>query len=200
MEFRVLGRLEVWEGDRLLPLTPAKQRAILAVLLLYASHVVSVDRLIDELCEAPPKTAKVTLQNYLARLRRALQLPGTRQPVTEVLLTRAPGYLLRVEDDQMDLHQFERLSGAGRQALADNDPWQASEQLRGALSLWRGPAFADVAMGSSCEAEAARLEESRVSVLEDRIEADLLLGRHTELADELGALVLRHPLRERLYQ
>jgi DNA-binding SARP family transcriptional activator/predicted negative regulator of RcsB-dependent stress response len=199
MEFRVLGRFEIWDGARPLPLTAAKQRAILVVLLLHANHVVSVDQLIDELWgEAPPKTARVTLQNYLARLRKALGSQGNRQAAPEVLLTRSPGYLLRVDDDQVDLYQFERLAREGRQALASGDPVHAGDQLRAAMSLWRGPAFADVALGSMCEAEAARLEGCRISVVEDRIEADLLLGRHVELVGELEALVAEHPLRERL--
>jgi DNA-binding SARP family transcriptional activator len=200
MEFRVLGRLEVWDAGRELSCTAAKQRALLAVLLLHANEVVSLDRLIDELWgAAPPRTATVTLQNYVARLRKVLQVQGNHQVFREVLVTRSPGYLLRVDDGEVDRYRFERLATDGRQALAGGHAWRAGEFLRAALSLWRGPAFADVALGPLSRAEADRLDECRISAVEARVEADLQLGRHLELVAELEALVTEHPLRERLH-
>jgi DNA-binding SARP family transcriptional activator len=200
MEFRVLGRLEVWDAGRELSCTAAKQRALLAVLLLHANEVVSLDRLIDELWgAAPPRTATVTLQNYVARLRKILQAQGNHQVSREVLVTRSPGYLLQVDDGEVDRYRFERLATDGRQALAAGHAWRAGEFLRAALSLWRGPAFADVALGPLSRAEADRLDECRISAVEARVEADLQLGRHLELVAELEALVTEHPLRERLH-
>jgi DNA-binding SARP family transcriptional activator len=200
MEFRVLGRLEAWDAGRELSCTAPKQRTLLAVLLLHANEVVSLDRLIDELWgAAPPRTATVTLQNYVARLRNLLQAQGDHRVVGEVLVTRSPGYLLRVDDGEVDCYRFERLAAEGRQALAAGHAWRAGELLRAALSLWRGPAFADIALESLSRTQADRLNECRISAVEARVEADLRLGRHLELVAELEALVAEHPLRERLH-
>jgi DNA-binding SARP family transcriptional activator len=187
MDVRILGTLEVFAGGRQLLLGGTKQRATLAVLVLHANEVVSRDRLIDAVWgERQPATIRTVLQGYISKLRKELP-PGT-------LLTQAPGYLLRLTQNQLDLQRFERLV-----AEADGaDPAEAAATLRTALSLWRGPALADVADEPFARATITRLEELRLAALEARIESDLALGRHGLLVGELEGLVLQHPFRERL--
>src|SRR5436309_10440671 len=191
MEFRVLGPLEVRDSGRSLPLAGAKQRALLALLLVNANHVVSRDRLIDELWgEQPPGTAVQSLQVYVSRLRKLLP--------PETLLTRPPGYLLELEDDELDLRRFERLLAAGRETLATGEAERAAHLLHDALALWRGPALAEFAFEPFAQAEIGRLEDLRLAAVEERIEADLALGRQADLIGELEALVAENPYRERL--
>jgi YVTN family beta-propeller protein len=191
MEYRVLGPLEVRDGERSLPLAGAKQRALLALLLVNANHVVSRDRLIDELWgEQPPGTAVASLQVYVSRLRKLLP-QGT-------LLTRPPGYLLEVAPDELDLRRFERLLAEGRETLAHGESERASTVLREALALWRGPALAEFAFDRFAQAEIGRLEDLRLAAVEQRIEADLALGRHADLIGELEALIAENPHREHL--
>jgi len=191
LEFRILGPLEVVEHDRLLVLGGPKQRALLVILLLHRGEVVSTDRLGDELWgERPPASAAKTVQVYMSNLRKALG--------DGVLVTRGHGYLLQTARGQVDVDRFEVLVDAGRTALGEGDARGASERLREALALWRGPPLADFAYEPFAQAEAARLEEERLAALEDRIDADLALGRHAALVGELESLVRGHPLRERL--
>ena len=199
MEFRILGPLEVLEEGRSLPLGGPRQRAVLAVLLLHANEVVSSERLIDELWgEEPPKTADATLRVYVSQLRKTLESRGSGAGKRQVLESRARGYLVRLGADDLDLTRFERLFEQGREALAKGDATYAAAKLRDALALWRGRALADFAYETFAQAPVARLEEMRLAALELRIEADLLLGRHAELAGELEALVRDHPFREHL--
>src|SRR3954454_13234030 len=150
MEFRVLGPLEARERDRSLPLGGAKQRALLALLVLNANRVVPRERLIDELWgDEPPDTAVATVQVYVSRLRKVLG--------AETLITRPPGYLLEVETEQVDILRFERLVADARRA----DPERASDFLRQALGLWRGPALAEFASVPFARVEGRRLEERR---------------------------------------
>ena len=142
MEFLLLGPLEVRDSDGPIPLGGAKQRALLASLLLHANEVLSRDRLIDGLWGAqPPATAAHTVETYVSRLRRALHDAGS----DAALVTRAPGYLLRVDPQRLDLTRFGRLAGDGRRALAEANPELAAELLRQALALFRGPPLDDVA-------------------------------------------------------
>jgi DNA-binding SARP family transcriptional activator/ABC-type branched-subunit amino acid transport system substrate-binding protein/DNA-binding beta-propeller fold protein YncE len=187
MDFRLLGPLEVLESDRPISLGRGRQRALFALLLIHANEVVSTDRLIDELWgEAPPRTALKSVQVYVSRLRKEL---GDGR-----LLTRAPGYVLRVEPSEVDVARFERLVADADAA----DPQTAADKLRGALELWRGPALGDMAFEPFAQAEIARLGEARAAATEKRIDADLACGRHAELIGELESLVAQHPLRERL--
>jgi len=191
MEYRILGPLEVWGAGGEVSLGGPKPRALLAVLLLHANEVVPSDRLIDELWgEDSPEDAAAALRVNVSRLRKALP--------DGVLATRSPGYVVRVEPDELDLHRFERLVDEGRSLLARGLAADASKRLRDALSLWRGAALADFTYESFAQAPIARLEEIRLAAVELRIDADLLLGRHDELVGELEALVAEHPLRERL--
>ena len=190
LEFRILGPLEVLTAERALGLGGAKQRALLAVLLLHRREVVSTDRLIDELWgEHPPATAVKTVQVYVSHLRKALG--------ADLLLTHGHGYLLAAEPDQVDLDRFEKLAANGRSARAAGDSERASTLFREALALWRGPPLADFAYEPFAQTEIGRLEEARLAALEDRIDADLELGAHARLVGELEALCRKHPLRER---
>ena len=195
MEFLILGPLEARVDGRGLPLGGAKQRALLALLLLHRNEVVSTDRLIDGLWgEEPPATAVKVVQVYVSRLRRLLEPSGDGGR----LATRPPGYLLELEGDELDLDRFERLVEEADRASARGDPAAASGALRLGLAMWRGPPLADLAFEPFAQAMAVRLEEQRLAALESRVEADLALGRAPELIGELGALVREHPLRERL--
>jgi len=190
MEFRILGPLEVSSEIGPVPITPAKHRALLTHLLLHANEVVSADALVDALWgEKPPVSARKLLQVYVSQLRKSLG--------DSVLVTRAPGYLIAVEWPRLDTARFERLLREGGQALREGNPALASTLLARALALWRGPALADFAYDSLVQAEARRLEELRVTALEQRIEADLELGRHSRLVGELQVLVGEYPLQER---
>ena len=191
MEWRILGPLEVWDEGGEVSLGGPKPRALLAVLLLHPNEVVSADRLIDELWgEDSPERATAALRVNVSRLRKALP--------QDVLMTRSPGYVIRIEPDELDLHRFEHLVDEGRDLLARGLAAEASERLGDALSLWRGPALADFAYNSFAQAAIARLEEIKVAAIELRIDADLVLGRHHELVGELEALVAEQPLREGL--
>jgi YVTN family beta-propeller protein len=200
MEFRVLGPVEVYEGGRQLPIGAAKQRSLLAILLIHANETVSTGRLIDDLWgEQPPDGASHTLQVYVSQLRKTLEPDRPRRSPTQILITRDPGYLLRVGEDELDLHRFERLAEEGRAALRERRPAVASAKLERALALWRGRAFADVALEEFARDAVTRAEELRAIALEDRVEADLGCGKDAELVPELRGLVAAHPLRERLW-
>jgi predicted ATPase/DNA-binding SARP family transcriptional activator len=190
-DFGLLGPLMVHREGVELQLGGPKQRALLAILLLEANHAVSADRLIDALWgDHPPDTAKNTLQVYISQLRKLLP---------EGALETVPfGYRFAVTSEALDLARFEELAEQGRAALAVGDAATAAQALGAALALWRGPALADVAFEEFAQADAARLEELRLAVLEDRIEADLALGRHAPLVAELERLISENPFRERL--
>ncbi|HEX6662903.1 MAG TPA: BTAD domain-containing putative transcriptional regulator [Gaiellaceae bacterium] len=193
MDYRILGPLEAFDGERRLSLGGARQRAVLALMILHENEVVSRDVIVDALWgEEPPATAAKVLQNCVSALRK--ERPGG----TETLLTRGAGYELRIAPGELDRDRFERLLAEGRAALAAGDHADAGEQLRKAVALWRGAPLSDFTYERFAQEEITRLEELHVAALEDRIEADLALGRHVELVPELEALVAKHPLRERL--
>ena len=167
LEFRVLGPLEVWREGRPLKVGGERQRGLLVALLLNANEVVSAERLIEELYGSDPSgTAANALQAQVSRLRRLLDEEAENDG--GVVVTKAPGYLLRVDQEQVDVTRFERLAAEGRDALAAGDPVRAGELLREALALWRGPALVDVPSVELVQAEARRLEELRLAALTDR--------------------------------
>jgi DNA-binding SARP family transcriptional activator/ABC-type transport system substrate-binding protein len=196
MEFRILGPFEVAEeGSRLIPIRAAKERALLLLLLLHANEVVSAERLIDELWgERPPESAANVLQTYVSHLRRLLE-PGTRHRDNGLIVTRSPGYLLKLVPGQVDLHRFETLVADARSSA---DRAAALGKLREALDLWRGPPLPEFAFEGFAQTAIARLEELRLTALEERLELELELGQNGDLVGELEALVAKHPLRERL--
>jgi DNA-binding SARP family transcriptional activator len=177
MDFRILGPLEVSDGGREVALGGVKQRSLLAVLLQRPNAIVSTDHLLAELWgEARPASADNSVHVYVSRLRKALG--------PDRVVTRPPGYALRVDPSELDLAKFERLRAEGRP--------------REALALWRGPAYHDLGYEPCVQAERARLEELRLATLEERIDADLAAGRDTDLVGELETMIREHPLRERL--
>jgi DNA-binding SARP family transcriptional activator len=189
MEFRILGPLEVLDGDAPVKLPGPKQRSLLAMLVLHANEVVSSDRLIDELWPGePPESGAAALQASVSRLRKSLG-GGARR-----LETVAPGYVLHLDSQELDLRRFEQLVGEAER----DEPAEAAERLRAALALWRGSPLADFAYEPFAQAAIGRLEELRLLALERRIDADLLSGRDAELVPELESLVAQHPLREGL--
>jgi DNA-binding SARP family transcriptional activator len=190
VEFRVLGPVEATVEGRPIPLPAAKPRALLALLLLSRNRVVSVGRLLEELWgDEPPETATKALQGYVSQLRKSLG--------PDRVLTKPPGYSLRIEDGELDLDRFERLVREGRELLAAGDSKAAAKRLEQALELWRGMPFAEFVAEPFARDAGARLEDARLAALEERIEADLALGRHSRLVPELEELVAREPLRER---
>jgi DNA-binding SARP family transcriptional activator len=190
VKFRVLGPVEVIVDGRPVSLPAAKPRALLAVLLLSRNRVVSIGQLVDELWgETPPDTATKALQGYVSHLRKALG--------AERVVTKPPGYFLHVDEGELDLDQFEQLVREGRELLAAGDSKAAAKRLSEALELWRGTPFAEFESEPFARDAGARLEDARLAALEERIEADLALGRHARLVPELEELVAREPLRER---
>ncbi|QFQ97086.1 tetratricopeptide repeat protein [Streptomyces phaeolivaceus] len=192
LEFRLLGPVEAWHGDRPLRLGGPKPRALLAVLLLRAGQVVPADALVDVIWgDEPPDTARALVQTYVSALRRALPAGAA-----EAIETRPPGYVMRPGVGRVDLAGFEARTADGRRAAAEGDHEEAARLLREALELWRGPALGGV--GEALRGEAGRLEEARQAALEERIAAELETGGHeAELVTELTALVEDHPARER---
>jgi len=188
--FSLLGPLAVSLDGEPTPLGGQKRRALLAALLLEPNRIVSRDRLIDALWgEDPPDTARNTIQVHVSQLRKLLP--------EGALETAPPGYRLVVDPQTVDFLEFVRLSEEGRSALASGDAANAAQTLRAALALWRGAPLADLAGEAFIQAEIARLEELRLAAFEDRIDADLALGRHDEVVPELERHVVEQPLRER---
>jgi DNA-binding SARP family transcriptional activator len=187
VDFAILGPLEARDGGEPIALGGPKQRALLTILLLEAGRVVSLDRLVEMLWAGnAPATATASLQNFVAQLRKALG-PG-------VIETRPPGYLVRLEPEQLDVARMRRLVDEARA----NEPVRRAELLDQALALWRGEALAEFRYETFAQEEIARLEEFRLALLEERAEAKLAIGAHRDLVTELEALVRKHPLRERL--
>ncbi len=193
MELRILGPLEVADGEKTIALGGPKQRALLAILLLSAGDVVSTDRIVDELWGSePPAKSAHTVQVYVSNLRKALGEHGR-----DLLVTRAPGYCVEVDAASFDLARFESDLRDGRAALEHGEAETASATLADALALWRGAPLADFAYEPFAQQAIARLEELRLVATELRIEAELGLGRHAELIPELRALAAAHSRRER---
>jgi len=192
MEFRMLGPVEVRRGEESLALGGAKQRALLAILLVHANHIVSRERLAELLWgDEPPSTADHVIEVYVSQLRRVLEPEGAPY---KVLVHKPAGYVLQVAPSDIDVNQFASLVEEARSA----QPAAAATQLARALEMWRGPALADFAGESFALSESARLNELRLYAREERIGAELALGHHAQLIGELQGLVEEHPLRERL--
>jgi YVTN family beta-propeller protein len=199
-EFGILGPLQVCRAGCAVPLGGPRQRAVLALLLLEANRVVSMDRLAEDVWGgSPPEGWATTLQTYVFHLRRALEPDRGRGAAGDVLVTRDRGYLLRAGRRHMDAARFQDGFMAGRAALEAGRCAEAAQTLRQALDLWRGPVLADLADYAFTRPEAARLEELRLAAVEARVDADLALGRHDALTAELEQLAAEHPLRERLH-
>jgi WD40 repeat protein/DNA-binding SARP family transcriptional activator len=191
MRYQILGPLEVMRDRERVPLGGPKQRLVLAHLLIRARELVSADLLIDEIWgDEPPDAARASLQSYVSHLRAALG--------ADLLVGRAPGYVLHASAEDVDATRFEALVAQARRVLT-TDPASAARTLRDALGIWQGEPLADLSNERSLQPEIERLSAMRLGALEDRIEADLALGRHGDIVSEMERLVARHPLRERLY-
>ncbi|GGZ96576.1 AfsR/SARP family transcriptional regulator [Streptomyces subrutilus] len=225
MDIDVLGALAVRENGISITPTAPKPRQVLALLALHADQVVPVSALIEELWAGePPRSARTTLQTYVLQLRAliataleqgarpgqapaadpaaAYPAPGGGAAVRtakDVLVTLPGGYLLSSGGGTLDVREFDRLAGTGYRAMDAGDFAGAARLLREALALWSGPAFADVHGGVQLDMETRRLEETRLCALDQRIEADLRLGRHRELLAELTVLATRYRTHENLH-
>jgi DNA-binding SARP family transcriptional activator len=189
-EFRLLGPLEAVVDGTPVRLAAEKPRALLALLLLNRNRVVPTERLVDELWgEEPPARATKALQVYVSQLRKALG--------PERLVTRPPGYELRVDEGEFDVARFESLAAAAREQLSAGNARAAAKGLRDALELWRGPALREFRAEPFAELAAARLEDQRLAAVEDRIKAELDSGETARVIPELEELVAAEPLRER---
>jgi DNA-binding SARP family transcriptional activator len=198
LEFRILGTLEVWRDGAAATVAAARQRDVLAALLLQANRVVAAERLIEMVWgDDPPTTARNTLHTLVRRLRQVLA--GTPAAAHQILQTRPPGYRLVVGSDRLDLSRFEELRRRGREALASGDAEAAAGLLGEAVALWRGPALADVTAPWLLRVEQPRLQEQYLQAVELRIDAELARGRQVEMLGELRRLVAEQPLRERLH-
>ncbi|WP_189829263.1 AfsR/SARP family transcriptional regulator, partial [Streptomyces subrutilus] len=203
MRIQVLGPLSAEvNGGSIVP-TAGKPRQVLSLLALYPGRVMPVPTLMEEIWGTqPPQSALTTLQTYILQLRRRLGTamgPDAPGGAKEVLATRHGGYLLQIPEDSVDVHDWERLIREGQGAYEAGDSQLAADRLRAALDLWRGPALVDVRVGPILDIEVMRLEESRLVTVERRIDADLRLGRHSELIAELTDLTARHPQHEGLH-
>ncbi len=192
MEVRVLGTLEVVGDDGPVSLRASKQRRLLAALVIHRGETCSADALIDAVWgETPPSSARKLLHIYVSQLRRALPAGGR-------IVTHGSGYALDLDPASLDATRFERLLAEGRAALGQDNSELAASLLGQALALWRGPAYADFTYEDFANGEVERLEELRLVALEERIAAQLQLGRHADLLGELRSLAAAHPQRERL--
>ncbi|OLF06635.1 hypothetical protein BLA60_30675 [Actinophytocola xinjiangensis] len=202
MQINVLGPLETYvNGDAITP-SAAKHRQVLALLALHAGEIVSVRVLLEELWgNEPPETSQQTLQTYILHLRQRIgdAMGMSKSDVGKTLLvTRHTGYSLRINRRDLDAGHYEVLARKGLQEMARDDYQAASDSMRRALAMWRGPALVDVAAGHPLSVHVNRLEESRLGVVEDCVDADLWLGRHHHLLSELAELTARYPMNERL--
>jgi len=196
VRYAILGPVELRDGERRLAIGGRRQRGLLVLLLLHANETVASDLLVDAVwSDAPAEGSRKRLRMAIARLRETLASCG--ETAAPPLRTMPGGYRLDVGPDELDAEAFEARVEAGRQALGAGDAAAATRMLADALALWRGPALADVAYEDWAQPEIRRLEELRLAALESRVEADLRLGRHSDLVGELEALVGRHPTRER---
>jgi DNA-binding SARP family transcriptional activator len=198
MNIKLLGPFSIHLGHTPVVPSAAKPRQILALLALNAGQVVTVSTLVEELWgDYPPRSAAATLQNYILQLRSKIAAAMVHGGDPKQLLsTRHCGYVLEPHAVRTDVEEFGRLARAGRRAAETGDHLTAADLLGRALALWRGRALADVRMGRVLELEATSLEETRLGVLERRIEADLALARHADMLGELSTLAVRHPMNE----
>ena len=193
MHFKILGPLEIRVNEQEIPLNGARQRAVMAGLLLEANRVIPTNRLIKLLWDTqPPATAKEQVQNVVSAVRRTLE---RWSPLAGTVVTRPSGYMAVAPTDQLDAARFQELSAQARATVA-NDPPTALGMYHAALALWRGPALAGLG-NEVVHAAAVRLDEERLVTLEERLELELELGGARNIVGDLQALTMEHPLRER---
>ena len=194
MEFKILGPLEGFHGDKQLRIGGRRQQIALAMMLLELGKVIPLSRLIDAMwdCE-PPVTARAQVQICISNLRRTMTAAGG----PDLIDTHSHGYLIRSEGSTLDLHAFEAAAAEGRQSLAAGNPAEAVMKFRAALGLWRGPALCDIP-STLVQNSVAHINEHKLTVLESCLQAELLSGQFDDVAAELVKLTSEYPLRERL--
>jgi DNA-binding SARP family transcriptional activator len=204
IEVGVLGELRARAGNVDLVARPQQQRQVLALLAMAPKQVVRVSELCAELWEdEPPHSALTVIQTYVVALRKKLANAlgcGQREVSNKVLVTHQDGYSQNMDRDMIDATRFDRLARLGSRMLAAGRPGEAANHLHHALELWRGPVLADLRTGPVLDLDVTRLTLARQVAVEQRIEADLALGRHYEVLPELADLTARHKLDEKLYQ
>lgn len=202
MDIKLLGEFEATMNGKAIAPSAAKPRQVLALLALNAGRIVPVPMLIEELwSDRPPASVRTTLQTYILQLRRLIRsalLPEERGLAKEILITRFEGYVLDVSPHDVDVIGYEELLRAGHEAMERKDYQSTSRHLGMALAYWRGRALVDVRIGMPLSIEVARLEEGRINALETRIAADIQLGRHSAVLNELTVLTAQHPMHENL--
>lgn len=200
MDLRLLGPLEARLNGQAFTPSAGKTRQLLALLAIHAGELVTSTAMVEELWgKDAPRTAMGTIQTYILKLRKSFtDDAGLAEDPRDLLVTRPGGYALAIPADTVDVNRYQALADAGEAALADGDDETASRHLGAALDNWRGPALVDVPTDFLLSIEVTRLEQSRLSVLESRIEADLRLGRHHQVLEELAELTARYPMHEKL--
>lgn len=202
-DIKLLGTFEASAGGVSFVSSASKQRQVLAVLAVNAGRTIPMSRLTEELWgTTPPRSSSTTIHTYIGKVRRALDVALDDDPGLEgkdVLATDGAGYRLNIPREDIDINRFDRLAAAGRRAVENGDQVNAARELKAALALWRGSAISDIAHGPLLMVETVRLEESRLSILDLRIEVELRLGRHRELLSELAGLCARFPMSENFY-
>lgn len=197
LQFRILGPLEVWNDRRSCAPTAPRALVTLALLIVRANHVVSLETIIKELWDDhPPRSGATTAQTYVYQLRRLIDDDVATGTGKDVLITKSPGYALLVDPEQIDLFRFQRLTSEAHRLMEIDRPDLAAGKLREALDMWPGPPLANVEPGPVLEGHVAALEEQRMQALNLRIEADLRLGRHHQMVAELRSLTVEYPYNE----
>jgi DNA-binding SARP family transcriptional activator len=195
MDLRLLGPVEAWVDGESLALGGPTRRAVFAALLLKADKALPSGPLVHAVWEEPPASSHSNIRTHIAGLRRVFRDAGQE----DRLSSSGSAYRLIVEPGELDVVRFSDLAGQGKQAFSDGDFETASRHFGDALEQWRGPALNGATLGHMLQAEAARLEEQRLAVVEQGVDVDLALGRHDELVVRLRALVVEHPMRERFW-
>lgn len=198
--YKMLGPLEICKDDKEYTPTAPKMLQLLAMLLLQAGKVVHIESIIQELWpDGPPRTVRTTMQTYVYQLRKSIEGNQLASNADELLVTRPPGYMLKVSSSQVDVFAFQRLCRRGRELLDRRDIREAARDLRAALALWSGPPLANVQCGPVLSAYVVDLQEQRRNALHQCIEAELERGMHRDLIGELRSLVIANPLDEALH-
>jgi SARP family transcriptional regulator, regulator of embCAB operon len=200
IEFNILGPLEISTENKDGVLVAPKARQLLALLIVHANQVVSIEDIMEELWgNDPPSSAVTTAQTYICHLRKQFSRFAAIDHPPRLATTVGPGYVLHMNSARSDVESFRRLHALGRTLLAEGHPGRAAPHLTQALQLWRGLPLANIRLGRLLQGHVTALKEERTHALELRIEADMQLGRHRELVGELRSLVLSHPLNEWLH-
>ncbi|ROO87032.1 DNA-binding SARP family transcriptional activator [Actinocorallia herbida] len=198
MKYQVLGPIKLVDGDTAQVIQAQKMGTALAVLVVHANQVVSTKQLIGEIWdEDPPLRAVPALHVYISQLRKLLSRPGDED---SPIVTQAPGYLLKVDPEDIDYLVFQELVRTGRGHLMRGRGEEALAAFEQALGLWCGPMLSGLPIGPMGRGLVTRIEEIRVECLERLVETKLMLGRHRELVSSLYGLINEHPLNEVFYE